>query len=247
MAMEYLSKPETPEEAEKRKADPDWIHLEKLEREVHEFGVTDPIKGVLWTQYKEHEARTKAEERATIDELTGLPNRGGFNQAVQRIVSTGHGPHNDKRKFPEQERRYFSVMMIDVDKFKHYNDDYGHDVGDEVLREVARRFAAALRTGDVIARFGGDELVGLFPNAHAEDIQHRFQKLFAEQPIKITIDTEKGPAIIEIPISAGIKEFKPGDEFDGALKAADDALYQVKKNGRNGITVADAEKNELGK
>src|SRR5690606_16457548 len=110
---------------------------------------------------------------ARHDELTGLPNRRFFNERVQRTLNS------HQRQAPLS-----ALLFVDINDFKHVNDTYGHDTGDKLLQEVARRLAAALRQDDSAYRLGGDEFVVLLPTIHrredaaavAEKLRHQLEK-----------------------------------------------------------------------
>jgi len=168
--------------------------------------------------------RKRGEERiqylATHDTLTGLPNRTLFNQVLSMAV--------------ESARRYgrgFAVMFIDLDRFKIINDSLGHDAGDMLLREMARRLTHCLRASDVVARIGGDEFVALVQEAADEEAMAMVaRKILAAaiEPLEI-LGRE-----CRVTASIGIARF-PDHAADSAalLKNADMAMYQAKEDGKN--------------
>ncbi len=154
------------------------------------------------------------------DHLTKLPNRILFSDRL--IESIKKSKRNDTN---------VAVLFIDIDKFKTINDSMGHDIGDEVLKEVALRFKSAMRESDVVARFGGDEFVVLiddYKNAHdIIKIIDKIQKALVE-PIVFNDSEYKST------ISIGISVFPhDGDNPQSLLKNADIAMYRAKEDGRN--------------
>lgn len=159
---------------------------------------------------------------ASTDALTGVPNRRTFESAGRREM--------------ERARRYakpFTVIAIDIDFFKKVNDTYGHDIGDAVLKEVAKVCAAQLRGTDVFARLGGEEFAALLPETElksAAGLAERLRQAVAVQPIF----TAKGPLVVTV--SLGLAEYAaPDTGLDHVLKRADEALYVAKRNGRNRV------------
>ena len=166
-------------------------------------------------------------ERLVKDPLTGMHNRRYLEQHLGPLVV-----QNGERGRP------VSLLILDVDHFKAVNDTYGHDVGDEVLRELAHRISSSLRGIDLACRFGGEEFVAAFSGADAEvalQISDRLRRKIADQPFAVR--TDKGP--LTVTISIGVTTSVAGDTAQTLLKRADLALYRAKKEGRNRV-VADA-------
>ena len=168
--------------------------------------------------------RRRAEARlahlAHHDTLTSLPNRLQFAEHLQRSVSKA-----------ERNRHQLAVLFIDLDRFKTVNDTLGHAVGDELLIEVARRLTGQLRGGDLLARLGGDEFVCILEETQApQDASRVAEKLIACIAAPLSIQGHD----LGISASIGISLF-PADGMDGGnlLRAADTAMYQAKKHGRN--------------
>ncbi len=170
----------------------------------------------------------RIEQMAFNDALTGLPNRLLFSDRIENTLATA-------RRY----ERGFAVMYLDIDKFKHINDKYGHAVGDETLRRVAQRLRATTRESDTVSRFGGDEFVILQPivdgPSDAADLARKLNVAMQE------------PVVIEgvahaVQLSAGIALY-PSDAqtIEGLMEAADRALYRAKREGRNRWCFADAE------
>ncbi|GAA1027224.1 hypothetical protein GCM10009557_07770 [Virgisporangium ochraceum] len=160
---------------------------------------------------------------AVTDLLTGLRTRRYFENAAARLPQTGD--------------RAVAVLLLDIDHFKSVNDTYGHDGGDRVLREVARRLSQSVRPSDVLARYGGEEFVVLMPQTRPEDarmIAERVREAVARRPIEVT----DGVAIT-VTVSVGIA-CRPGDvdETRQLTTFADRMLYLAKESGRDRVVGA---------
>lgn len=156
--------------------------------------------------------------RSLHDPLTGLANRALFEQLLDQAAARSHRSHH-----------LAAVLFLDLDRFKSVNDRHGHQVGDELLAAVAARVHAALRPGDTLARFGGDEFVALCEDLSeaqaAETIADRIVDVMAE-PFLIAGRT------LSVTASVGIAVFGRGDDTpEGLLRNADDAMYAAKGNG----------------
>lgn len=170
-------------------------------------------------------ALRRAEEAAYTDMLTQLPNR---RYALERAVQECSAAERSQRTLP--------VLMIDVDHFKRINDTHGHDVGDAVLKELARRIQAVKRLSDVAARIGGEEFLVLAidtPLAQSKRLAERIRLAVAQTPFVV------GALALPVTVSIGVAE-KTADcrNVDRFLKEADDALYAAKAGGRNRVVVA---------
>ncbi|MDR0326615.1 MAG: diguanylate cyclase [Oscillospiraceae bacterium] len=165
------------------------------------------------------------ERLSRLDQLTGIPNRRSLDQ--QMVVDWG---------LSIREQLPLALLMMDVDKFKVYNDTYGHLQGDVVLQMVARTFAQALkRSGDFAARYGGEEFCVLLPNTDIEGAL-----LIAEQIRKdvedLIIPCSDG-STTKVTISIGAHSLIPTkeDSIPGLIEKADQALYAAKESGRNRV------------
>ncbi len=154
---------------------------------------------------------------ATHDSLTGLYNRSYFLDNIDSLLEEAQRYQNE-----------LSVVLLDIDHFKFFNDTYGHLKGDEVLKLVAKVTAANIRKSDIIARWGGEEFIILLPNtplATAELVTENLRK----QIELLNIDNVHK----EITASFGVTEYIDGDDHDSIVQRADYALYEAKKSGRN--------------
>jgi diguanylate cyclase (GGDEF)-like protein len=163
-------------------------------------------------------------EMAIRDGLTGLYNHRFFYEALWKEIdrSTRHG-------------HVFSLIFIDVDFFKRYNDTYGHPEGDKVLRDLAEIFKKRLRKTDLIARYGGEEFVMLLPETH-RDIARRVAEEIRKRVEEHPFEGEEVQPLGKVTVSMGLAVF-PGDGSDGdsLIKSADAALYEAKHSGRNRV------------
>ncbi|MBL1271459.1 MAG: two-component system cell cycle response regulator [Marinobacter maritimus] len=164
-------------------------------------------------------ARQQLREQATTDQLTGLLNR----RAMHHLLEKEHA----------RARRYgtrYSLILGDLDRFKLVNDRYGHNVGDIVLQETARRLGSQMRAQDVLCRWGGEEVLMLLPETGLEGAMQVAEKIrlsLADEPILA------GEHSIPQTISLGVTSCLGRHDIVSAIKRADDALYRAKENGRN--------------
>jgi two-component system cell cycle response regulator len=131
------------------------------------------------------------------------------------------------------------VSVLDIDYFKSVNDTYGHDAGDDVLREFANRIRKSIRGIDLACRYGGEEFVVLMPEtdlAVATAIAERMRRRIASEPFLV----HQGAELIEVTISIGIAALGRGDDATMLIKRADQALYHAKRGGRNRVVPAAA-------
>jgi len=167
------------------------------------------------------------EKRAQYDELTLLPNRRLFIRQLEKGIGRC-----------QRTSRALAVLFIDLDKFKSVNDTLGHDVGDEVLRQVAEILVNRCRKTDVVARYGGEEFLLCFPDTNAEFAEQICGqiRLAVEKADWSAIDGEAGDGI-NITISFGIAEVGRDSRRTTILSDADTRLYQAKNKGRNRVVV----------
>ena len=176
------------------------------------------------------DARRQLTDLANVDELTGLGNRRLVNTVLQDEI-------NRARRVGTE----LSVVLIDVDYFKRYNDTYGHPAGDKVLQQLADLMErATTRAGEVVARFGGEEFILILPNASAASAL-RTANMLKSLVVKERMPHEASDVADFITISQGIVTLTPGSELQPGdlVDKADRALYVAKESGRNAISVAD--------
>ena len=167
-------------------------------------------------------------QMATHDHLTGLPNRVLFNEELQRALARA-----------ERHSRPVALFFMDVDRFKNINDTLGHQFGDRVLQEAAKRLITCVREGDIVARLGGDEFVLLVEEiGDAAVLTEIARKLLAALSELGKIDGQE----LNVTLSIGICTY-PADGRDSKtlLAGADIAMYRAKERGRNGFCFYSAE------
>ena len=167
-----------------------------------------------------------AEERASLDQLTKLANRGGFDRALDRMI-----------KAAQAAGAPLSLAMLDIDDFKKVNDTYGHQVGDRILLCMADWLRGSIRQDDVVARYGGDEfavILGVDPR-RAED---RFTKVL-ESIAGRSYDYEEAGVVksVRFTVSCGVTQYAGGESAADLIGRADQALYDAKNKGRNRVCV----------
>jgi diguanylate cyclase (GGDEF)-like protein len=172
------------------------------------------------------EANRKLERLATVDGLTGVANRRLFDNVLAREWARSR-----------RTERPLSLIMIDIDFFKDYNDSYGHLAGDDCLKKVAETLAwLAARTTDLVARYGGEEFAVILPETTADDAASMAKRMRHE--VEALCIEHTGSAIGEcVTISAGVATAVPDPQAspDELVSQADDALYKAKEGGRNRI------------
>ncbi|GAC1300396.1 MAG: hypothetical protein NVSMB15_09810 [Steroidobacteraceae bacterium] len=175
--------------------------------------------------------RTRLLRAGISDFLTGCHNRRYLQQRLKEELARA-----------QRHAGSIACLMIDIDRFKSINDGYGHLAGDNALKEIAQRVEAQIRSMDTAARFGGDELAVLLPEATAADaatLAERIREVIAAMPFALTAHIERG-----LTVSVGVAAVAPGRHesdtkalADRLLADADAALYRAKALGRNRVQV----------
>jgi diguanylate cyclase (GGDEF)-like protein len=178
---------------------------------------------LLDLQHQLLEAQARLREQASRDGLTGLWNRRAILEYYELHIARA-----------ERDEQPISVVLMDIDRFKKINDTYGHLAGDTVLKEVARRLVAAIRPYDGFGRYGGEEFVGILPGCElsgAIAVAERLRQIMREEPIETSEDS------LSITMSFGVASarFPSSRTPEELLRAADDALYAAKRNGRDRV------------
>ncbi|MGB5340105.1 MAG: diguanylate cyclase [Gammaproteobacteria bacterium] len=189
---------------------------------------------VLSTRIREMELESKQahkrleeqRQRALQDALTRLPNREAYDQLLE---------HEYERW--NRYRRPLTLVVGDVDNFKHINDKFGHLAGDMVLQGLAKALQKDLRKTDLAARFGGEEFVILLPETDSTDALAAIDHI-RKAIMKLSFSFGQEKEQIEVTMSFGIAEFCKGDSCDEVFERADKAMYQAKEDGRNRCVVA---------
>jgi diguanylate cyclase len=159
------------------------------------------------------------------DTVTSLANRKHFELILEHAIAA----------VGRQEADPFSLLLIDIDHFKQFNDTHGHQVGDEVLRLMARRLKESLKGQDVAARYGGEEFAVLLPNTDLERAKVVAEKLRAASEHKVVRKRSTGESLGQITVSIGVAEFAAGESSESVFGRADAALYTAKRAGRNAV------------
>jgi diguanylate cyclase len=165
---------------------------------------------------------SQSEERARTDTLTGLPNR----RALEEFFLVAQAD-------AMEQGAPLSAFLIDIDHFKQFNDNFGHGVGDQVLRLVAKALRERVRENDLPARYGGEELIAILPGADLAVCKAAAERIRgALADCKIT-RRSTGESLPGITVSIGVGQFQGGESMEDLIDRCDRALYQAKKRGRN--------------
>ena len=169
-------------------------------------------------------AKDQLQRQATEDALTGINNRNGLRQFFSRMKK--HGPENET----------VAIMLIDLDDFKPVNDRYGHGAGDELLQEISARLQATVNDNDTVGRMGGDEFVVIGRAVKSsQDVYDYANRILSSvsAPFKLKNGTE-----IRVGACIGICMRRlEGQTMSTLLRCADEAMYQVKRGGKQGISL----------
>ena len=163
------------------------------------------------------------EKLALLDNLTQLANRNYIEREI-------HVRFEEYKRF----KIPFGILFIDIDHFKKVNDTYGHDVGDEVLKYVARSFLANSRPFDLYGRWGGEEFIGIIRNITSDDLVHLGDRLRILVEHSYIIHDDKK---LHVTVSLGVTSVMDNDNLEGLIKRADTLLYESKRLGRNRLTI----------
>ena len=197
--------------------------LRPVDRDEMRARVRTQIKKRRYTERLRDNVQTSI-ELAITDPLTGLFNRRYMETHLTTLVE-----QSAARNKP------IAVLVLDIDYFKAINDSYGHDAGDDVLREFALRIRKAIRNIDLACRYGGEEFVIVMPEtdmAVATMVAERLRRRIASEPFGI----QQGARHLEVTISIGIAALSEADDSAGTiLKRADQALFRAKRDGRNRV------------
>jgi diguanylate cyclase len=189
--------------------------------------LTSLVERVQRMEKQDADIREQLEQekiRAVTDKLTGLPNREAYSERV----------HDEMLRW-QRYQHPLSLAVLDIDFFKKVNDQYGHQMGDKVLKAVSSSVANRLREVDFIARFGGEEFVLLLPETSAEDALHmlnRTRERLAKTQMK-SKNSDGEETKFTVTFSIGIAQFTEGDTSEEVFERADKALYEAKEKGRN--------------
>ncbi len=158
-----------------------------------------------------------------VDGLTGLHNRAWFNDRLSVLIDEAYAT-----------QRALSLIMIDLDHFKNFNDSHGHLVGDQALRTAAGVLSAALRPSDFAVRYGGEELLVILPDSNQTTARMVAQRLCERMREAIVFDDMRAP-LPHMTASFGVATLAPHQDANALIAVADAALYRAKEAGRNRI------------
>lgn len=180
-------------------------------------------------------ATARAVQMAQTDPLTGLPNRLLFTRELEEGV----------RRAGNQ-RSKLGVLFIDLDYFKSYNDTHGHEQGDFLLKTVASRLLAAVRTDDMVARLGGDEFVILLRKLDGPGAEEAIERVAREVLAALQVPLKVGSREVDVQASIGVAMFpRDGKTATDLLKNADAAMYAAKQGGRGRVEVFSSESGQV--
>ncbi len=182
------------------------------------------LLGALVLVWSRSERMQDLKQQASHDPLTGLRNRRRFGEDLRTELARSR-----------REKTVGAVLMLDLDNFKQVNDTLGHPVGDRVIADIADILRGRMRITDVVARLGGDEFAVVLPRCDLDEAEEVAEAIATA----IRLHVLPGEAAPPVTASIGIATFGPGSEgYDSVLSAADGAMYEAKRGGRNSIRVA---------
>ncbi|TAL85036.1 MAG: diguanylate cyclase [Rhodanobacter sp.] len=171
--------------------------------------------------------------QATHDMLTGLPNRVLFHDRLHTAIQRA-----------QRQQQNFALVLLDIDGFKQVNDQYGHPAGDALLQQIAARLLAQLRESDTVARLGGDEFALILENVSEPQQALRLcHKLCETLGAPYTLDVGDTAVGVQISASIGLAPYRGHHGTDGderLIKAADSAMYEAKRSGKNRCVLANS-------
>ncbi len=188
--------------------------------EIISYLVVVSIVGHISHLQRQLKSYKQVSDKAQFDPLTGLLNRSSFEQKLEGLIQLN-----------QAKKSLMGVLFVDLDRFKHVNDTYGHDVGDALLKHVAKVLTSVVRKGDVVARLGGDEFMLLLSDLQSSQAATKVASKIIETVSKpVTILGKE----VDVGASVGISIYpNDGEHAKDLIKSADSAMYAVKASGRN--------------
>lgn len=192
--------------------------------EVRDLPLVDHISQFIGIALRNCQLYREVQMQARTDGLTGFINHNSFFTELNREIERARRGRSD-----------LSLILLDVDNFKLFNDVHGHQVGDSILQDVARTIRASIRTVDIPARYGGDEFAVILSDTDIERgqmVAERIRRAVASKAM-----TLNGKAF-SITVSAGVTQYVPGQDPSDLVAAVDAVLYQAKSHGRNAVVTS---------
>ena len=220
-AIDYIPKPINKIELIARVRSALKLKYEMDQRKNHEQALVE-------TTRKLNKANQKLRYLSYVDELTDIANRRYFDEFLSK-----------EWKRAERHSKYLSLIMIDIDYFKNYNDTYGHTMGDQCLAQVAKALSNTLkRPGDFVARYGGEEFVAVLPDTGINGASKVAEALRLNVQ-SLAIEHKSSPIAEMVTISLGISSTAPArnSTLDMIINTSDIALYKAKQEGRNRVVI----------
>jgi diguanylate cyclase (GGDEF)-like protein/PAS domain S-box-containing protein len=198
-------------------------------------GLFSAFVGGIASSYLVYYSFKRLELQSHTDPMTGLVNRRGLFLQLETMMAMAR-----------REARPITLLMVDIDHFKAVNDRWGHQAGDEVLKQLAQVLRSSVREMDLVARFGGEEFLMVLPGIDAKtgvEIGERIRTEVASTTFQVSASSLKGGPLpgIRITISIGVGEMRPFEEVDRVISRVDTALYRAKGQGRNRVSVEQEE------
>lgn len=194
------------------------------------FYIMDNLRELKIELHKKDIEIKKLKSLVTQDELTGLYNKRGFKDMLGRIFESA----SFAMKRP-QERKYFqiealSLLFLDIDNFKKINDAHGHKTGDHVLRYIAEIILQKVRSIDIAARWGGEEIVVALVGAGEGNAYHKAEEIRKAVRRRVRIPSQ---AVVPTTVSIGVAQLEENVTLDDLVKRADQAMYEAKNTGKD--------------
>ncbi|MCK0472966.1 bifunctional diguanylate cyclase/phosphodiesterase [Halalkalibacter sp. APA_J-10(15)] len=202
-----------------------WIHI-KATPIFNSNKLVEKVNGTILDITEEKQLEAKLRKLAYFDELTELPNRLYLQRNLKKVLA-------------KAKRRQYRVTLafIDLDGFKKVNDKLGHDSGDLLLQEVAKRLSNVIREEDLLARLGGDEFIIVFEDTEVDVIKHISERILSAVSKPFTLKDQD----VSVSPSIGISQYPNDSDNDESLvNAADQAMYYAKRRGKNSFHIYDS-------
>ncbi len=202
----------------------EWPDQRAIDQETREF--VQNVGELVSLSISNIRLRETLRNQSIRDPLTGVFNRRYMEETLSREISRA-----------TRKKALIGIMMMDIDHFKKFNDNYGHEAGDVVLKEVSQLVQSAIRREDILCRYGGEEFIVILPDANREVTAQRAE-LLRQKISTLKLEHDNRP-LGSITMSIGVSVFpENGEAGDDIVQAADKALYRAKEEGRNQVCVA---------